>query len=207
MRKEIMTTLQAIEKIEKTWRRELTQNESVQHSYGRVPEDGREVMFWSIPRTTGYWLHAYVSARKPQSILELGASAGYSTLWLAAAAEVYGGKVKTTEIFPAKVEMLKKNLAAAGMHAVQLLEEDIGDVLAKWSGRLDFVFMDADKENYQAYYEQIIPLLSSGGVIIADNAGNYSHLMRDFLNTVKHDARVISYFIDLDNGLLVIEKK
>ena len=43
------------------------------------------------------------------------------------------------------------------------------DTLKTISGPLDLVFIDADKENYVAYYEAVVPLLRTGGLIVADN--------------------------------------
>ncbi|HLD58005.1 MAG TPA: hypothetical protein VJA47_06865 [archaeon] len=75
-------TLRKIERLEKSWRYELTDKEDRQHSFGRVPEDKKTIAFWSVPRSTGEFLSFMVELTKPKTILELGCSAGYlSNQW------------------------------------------------------------------------------------------------------------------------------
>ncbi|MBU4223966.1 class I SAM-dependent methyltransferase, partial [Patescibacteria group bacterium] len=165
-------TIQKIEKQEKSWRYILTEEEETKHSFGRVPEDDREVAFWSIPRSTGEFLEFMAKFTKSKIILELGCSVGYSTLFLAKAAKENKGHVFTTEILDKKIDMAKKNFSESGLsNVITLLEKEIIDVLKKWNKneKIDLVFVDADKENYSLYLKYLIPLLSKRGLIMVDN--------------------------------------
>lgn len=212
-------TIQKIEKQEKNWRHILSDEEDKKHSFGRVPEDDREVAFWSVPRSTGEFLEFMSKLTKSKIILELGCSVGYSTLFLAKAANENKGHVFTTEILDKKIDMAKKNFSESGLSKViTLLEKEIIDVLKKWNKnkKIDLVFMDADKENYSLYLEYLIPLLSKSGLIIVDNAGKVrmangdlidSEHIKKFVKKVKNNTKLNTVFLNIDNGILLITKK
>lgn len=215
----IEKTLKKIEKLEKTWRYELTDEEDESHSYGRIPEDGKTIAFWSIPRTTGLFLESIAFSIKAKKILELGCSAGYSTIYLARALEKTDGIIYTTEIHKKKIQLAKKHFKESGLeHRIVLFEEEIKSVLSNWeiSNNLDLIFMDADKENYSKYLDQIKPILKYGGLIIVDNAGKIrmpdntlidNKYIDKFITKVNSDKDLTNYFLKIDNGLLLIKYK
>lgn len=211
--------IKKIEEEEKDWRYILSDDEDKEHSFGRVPEDGKEVAFWSVPRSTGKILEFMTKFTKSKTILELGCSVGYSTLFLAKAIKENNGHIFTTEILGKKIELAKKNFSESGLSDfITLLEENIVNVLKNWNKnkKLDLVFMDADKENYSLYLDYLIPLLNEKGLIIVDNAGKVrmadgrlidSEHIRKFRYKVENDKNLNSVFLDVDNGLLLISKK
>ncbi len=212
-------TLRKIEKLEKTWRYELSDEEDMQHSFGRVPEDKKTIAFWSAPRSTGEFLRFMIEVTNSKVILELGCSAGYSTLFLAKGAELTGGHVCTTEIFKPKIVLAQKHFKEAKLsEKITLYENDIKHVLEKWDKSLhvDLVFMDADKENYEKYYELSLPIMKKHGLIIVDNAGKVkmtdgsfvdSEHIKNFVKKVKSDKRVSTVYLNFDNGILLAYKK
>ena len=212
-------TLRKIEKLEKEWKYTLSEVEDKQHSFGRVPEDDREVAFWSVPRSTGEFLRFMVRFAKSKTILELGCSAGYSTLFLVDGAKENKGKVYTTEILKAKIKLAKKHFKESGLSEyITLIEKDIMEVLKEWEkkNKLDLVFMDADKEKYIVYLDLLIPLLSEKGIIIVDNAGKVrmvdgrlidSEHINKFVKKVKSRKDLNSFFLNIDNGLLLISRR
>jgi len=167
-----------------------------------------EVKLWSIKRRTAELLKFLVVATKSKTVLELGTSAGYSTLWLAYGAKINGGKVYTIELFEPKIKLAQNHFKEAALsdYIVQI-HGDINEELNKWNKPIDFVFMDADKHNYLDYAKKILPHLKKGGIIAADNAINYAHLIKDFLSFVKTNKDLESFILDLDDGLLLAVKK
>ena len=80
----------------------------------------------------------------------------------------------------------------------------------------DFVFIDADKQNYDAYYRESMRILRSGGLILADNALWYgrifnpqdddSRAMAAFNELVKADDRAEKLFLTIRDGIYLIRK-
>ena len=102
-------------------------------------------------------------------ILEIGALGGYSTIWLARALPA-DGRLITLEYVPHHAEVARRNIARAGFEAQ--VEVKVGaalDTLPTLEGPFDFVFIDADKESYPAYFEWSLKLARPGTVIVADN--------------------------------------
>lgn len=207
-----------IERLEQNWRYPLSDSESKLHSFGRVKEDGKTVAFWSIPRSTGEFLEFLVQLTNAKKILELGCSAGYSTIFLARGARKTKGKVITTEILPVKAALARKHFKEAGLEKrISLLKEDISLVLERLpSNQFDFVFLDADKEKYAFYFKKLLRLLKKNGVIVVDNAGKVrmpdgklfpAPHMPAFIRLVKKTKQVASVFLDFDNGLLLVLKR
>jgi predicted O-methyltransferase YrrM len=172
---------------------------------------GEQIKFWSLPKDSAMLLTYFIAFTKSKNILEIGTSVGYSTIHLACG--VNSGTISTIENFPDKIKLAKKNFQKSNIDNIKLFEGNATDILENIQN-IDFVFLDADKENYGKYFDQIISKLSVGGYIVADNIFDYGHMMQDFLQKVlgtkyhgsTSDPRVISYTLPIDNGLLFIRK-
>lgn len=201
---DFLNVIQEIEKLEKTF-----VIKGVPKEYAGVWAPNGEIRLWSLPRRSAKILESLVLERCPKTILELGTSAGYSTLWLARAAKQYGGKVYTIEMAKPKIEMAKNNFKNAGLaEHIEQLEGKVSEVLSGWDkGKIDFVFMDADKKNYLSYLKQLEPFLSDRAVVTADNAIDFKDLMGDYLSYVLESGLYKSRLIKIDNGIMVSVKK
>ncbi len=175
---------------------------------GLLPED-EKIEAWQVPPTTAHLLYSLVLINRPKTILELGTSLGFSTLWLALGARELGAHVHATEVFPEKAALAKENFAKAGVaDLITLHEKDILDTLQNWDNTtdIDFVFMDADKQRYSDYFDLIFPRMTLRGVMVVDNVGNYPQYMTGFLEKMKQLEGAGVQLLDIDNGLLVITK-
>ncbi|MCC7023750.1 MAG: DUF1442 domain-containing protein [Thermomicrobiales bacterium] len=124
----------------------------------------------NVDRETGRWLNLLVRATGARSLLEIGSSNGVSTLWLAAAAVETGGTITGAEILPERAAEANANLAAAGLDAVaRVLVGDAAESVSEAGAPFDFVFIDAEKDDYIAHFLQVIDLVLPGGLILADN--------------------------------------
>ena len=106
----------------------------------------------SVPES-GRLLFALVAPNPGCEVLEIGASRGYSTIWLAAAARILGGRVVSLEQDPVKCEAWRRNIADAGLEEHAELVE--GDALATLPGLedgFDVVLLDAWKHDYEALF-------------------------------------------------------
>ena len=162
---------------------------------------------WQVSRSTAEFLRFLVVSTSSKTILELGTSIGYSGMWFGLGAKETKGHVYSIEVFKPKIKLAKEHIVSAGLEKqITIFEEDIFSALKKFKKKIDFVFIDAKKEDYHKYYEQVFPKLRLGGIIVADNITNYKKYMTKFLDTVKNDNRIISYPLQIDNGLLLIKK-
>ncbi|MCB5426041.1 class I SAM-dependent methyltransferase [Altererythrobacter sp. CC-YST694] len=116
------------------------------------------------------FLHSLVIARAPETILELGTSYGYSTLFLADAARECGARLITVDLDPAKQAYASAMLTRAGLE--QFVEFRCGDALEVVSadpGPFDFVFLDIWKNLYVPCFEAVYPRLSDEAIMATDN--------------------------------------
>jgi predicted O-methyltransferase YrrM len=122
-----------------------------------------------VSPTQGKFLHLLARAMGARRILEVGTLGGYSTIWLARALPD-GGRLVTFEAMPRHAEVARANIAAAGL--ADRVEVIVGPALTSLptlTGVFDLVFIDADKESYDAYYERALVLVRPGGLILLDN--------------------------------------
>ncbi|MBI4760196.1 MAG: O-methyltransferase [Chloroflexota bacterium] len=159
-----------------------------------------------IPPETGKFL-ALLAAGAPQGhIIEIGASAGYSTLWLALAAQATGRRVTTFEVLPEKVALARETFRLAGVeHIVELIADDARKHIEQFD-EIAFCFLDAEKEIYGEIYEMVIPRLAKGGLLVADNAINHREALQSMLDRALNDERVDALIVPIGKGELVCRK-
>ena len=84
----------------------------------------------AVARTTGQFLFALVAPQWDCAVLEVGASRGYSSLWLAAGVRLFGGQLTSLENDPAKASAWRANIAEAGVEEwADLLEGDAAETI------------------------------------------------------------------------------
>ena len=161
---------------------------------------------------------------RPKQILELGTFTGYSALCLAEGLSD-GGKLITIEHNDELEETIRHNLSLSPLgskvelvisDAKQWLQQRIGD---RDDELFDLVFIDADKREYCAYWELVLPLVRPGGWILADNKLWDGHVvdprydkdkqtqgLRDFNDVVTANPNVEQVILPLRDGLTLIHK-
>jgi predicted O-methyltransferase YrrM len=123
----------------------------------------------SVSPAQGMLLHLLAKAAGAKAILEIGALAGYSTIWLARALP-HGGRLVTLEADPEHVRVTRNNVERAGLAgAVEVVPGPALDSLPGLTGPFDFVFLDADKEHNAEYLQAALRLSRPGTLIVADN--------------------------------------
>jgi predicted O-methyltransferase YrrM len=159
-----------------------------------------------IPPETGKFL-ALLAAEAPEGpILEIGTSAGYSTLWLALAALTMGRKIVTFEVLPEKVKLAEETFRAAGVeNTVELIAGEAREHLTHYD-TIAFAFLDAEKEVYGDCYELVVPRLVTGGLLVADNAINHRETLAPMLERALNDERVDALIVPIGKGELVCRK-
>jgi predicted O-methyltransferase YrrM len=172
----------------------------------RETERSRRML--NVAPRTGRFLGMLVRATGARRILEVGTSNGYSTIWLAWAAHETGGHVTTIERAAAKAAMARTNLRRVGLsYLVTLLEGTALDMLAGQTGPYDLVFLDADRPNYLAYLDLLLPRLRPGGLLVADNIISHAHELLGFLRRVENDANLETLALPLGSGVQLTYKR
>ena len=160
-----------------------------------------------IPAETGRFI-ALLAAMAPEGRhIEIGTSAGYSTLWLALACRMVGRKITTFERLGRKADLARQTFEIAGVFdVVDLVHGNALDYLGD-CGDVSFCFLDADKEMYSQCYEAVVPNMVSGGILVADNAINHEETLRPMLARALADDRVDALVVPIGKGELVCRKK
>jgi caffeoyl-CoA O-methyltransferase len=156
----------------------------------------------AVARSTGAFLYAFVAGQPSCEVLEIGGSRGYSTVWLAAAARLLGGHVTSLEADPAKLERSTANLAEAGLEDwVEVVPGDAHATIGAVAGPFDVVFLDAEKDDYEALFGLVRPKLEPGAVVIADNVLSHVDTLGAYSAARQADPALLSVTLPLDRGL------
>jgi predicted O-methyltransferase YrrM len=186
-------------------------DERVSIVLGRLEEQDRAEREAGLPSerrsrqvepTTGRFLFALAASQAGIEVLEIGGSRGYSTIWLAAGARVLGGRVVSLEHDPEKCAAWRANVGDAGLEEwAELVEGDAFETLAATRDLFDLVFLDAEKDDYEALFALVRPLLDAGGLVVADNVLSHVETLGAYSAARQADFALSSVTLPLDRGL------
>lgn len=160
-----------------------------------------------IPPEVGKFIAFLAAAAPAGGMVELGTSAGYSTLWLALACRLVGRKITTYEILEDKAELARQTFEMTGVtDVVDFVHGDALKHLPRCK-ELSFCFLDAEKEAYSQCYDAVVPRLVSGGILVADNAINHQATLRPMLDRALRDERVDALIVPIGKGELVCRRR
>ncbi|MBI1801031.1 MAG: class I SAM-dependent methyltransferase, partial [Chloroflexi bacterium] len=98
----------------------------------------------------GRFIHMLILAGQCRRVLEIGTSYGYSTLWLASAAQAMGGRVETIELSPERAAAAQEHFRRAGLSEfIQATQGDAKIEVARRDGPYDLIFIDDEKDDYE----------------------------------------------------------
>jgi predicted O-methyltransferase YrrM len=159
--------------------------------------------FRNVEPPTAELLGVLIRGCRSQRILELGTSNGYSTIWLADAAEATGGIIVTVDLDAARVEMASENVRDAGLErVVDLRVEDAGRVLSEsGDGAWDFVFLDAERPAYVPYVPELVRVLRGGGILAVDNVISHDHELVEFTAVIEGELALTQTVVPVGAGL------
>jgi caffeoyl-CoA O-methyltransferase len=124
----------------------------------------------TVPAEDARLLRVLTEAINAKHVVELGTANGYSGIWFALALQTTGGKLTTFEIDPQRVKQARENFKRAGVdHLITQVEGDAHQEVTKLIGPVDLVFIDADKDGYVDYLNELLPLVRPGGLVVAHN--------------------------------------
>ena len=151
--------------------------------------------------------------------LEIGTFTGYSALAVALALPK-DGRIVCCDVSEEWTAIGRRFWKKAGVEKkIDLRIAPALETLKKLKGPFDFAFIDADKENYLAYYERCLKLLRRGGVIAVDNvlwSGEVANdgardattvALREFNDALHEDRRVDIALLSIGDGVTLALKK
>ncbi|MEU0523164.1 O-methyltransferase [Streptomyces niveus] len=173
-----------------------------------------------IPHEQGVLLTLLARLTDARRIVEVGTFTGYSTLALAAGL-VPGGNLLTCDISTEWTAIAQQAWEEAGLRdRIDLRIAPALDTLRSLPAEphIDVVFLDADKTGYRAYWDELVPRVRQGGLLLADNtlyggaaadadAEGNGLAIREFNAHVRADDRVESLLLPIADGLIIARKR
>jgi predicted O-methyltransferase YrrM len=148
-----------------------------------------------------------IRENKPKNILEVGTLIGYSTILMAKELES-DSHITAIEIHKEEAETARKNIKKANVRpTIDVITGDAKQIIPKLSGRLDLVFLDADKNENMQYLRLFESKLHKGSIIIADNVRMAEDQMKNYLNYVRTSGKYKSKYVPIDEDALEISIK
>jgi caffeoyl-CoA O-methyltransferase len=167
----------------------------------------------------GRFLELLVFGLGAKRVLELGTYSGYSSLSMAAGLPE-GGHIDTCEADDTHAEVARRYIAQSPY--ADRITVHLGpalDTIEQLQGEFDFVFIDADKENYVNYYEALLPRLGPRGLMAIDNTlwsgrvldegddSEATRAIREINDRIASDDRVIAVQLSVRDGVTLVRKK
>jgi predicted O-methyltransferase YrrM len=187
--------------------RELLLRLEKQDAEEREKNIDRKLRLRQIPRETGEYLYLIISLQldynKNWLGLEIGASGGYSTIWQSLALKIYGeGKLFSLEIDSNKVKLAESNINKLGLKKyTSIVHIDAKEYIKNSQEKYNFIFMDAEKSDYQLYLEQLKKHTDPGSICIIDNVISHAEDLKDFFVFMNNDEKILYSILPIGKGL------
>jgi len=147
-----------------------------------APQEGLPI----IGPRKGAVLDGIIQKHRPTKALEIGTLVGYSAIRIARLLPD-SGRLTCVELDPEMAATARSNLGRAGLSSrVKVLVGDAKEVLGTLREPVDFVLVDAKKDEYMDYLRACEPLLHAGSVVVADNVKVFADQVADYLAYVRN---------------------
>lgn len=164
-----------------------------------------------VGEDVGRLMHSLVVGLNAKTIVELGTSYGYSTLFLADAARQTGGMVYSYDVAANKQAYAREQLERAGLvDHVTFVHGNAVSLLKTQPGPVDFALIDLWKNLYVPCLEQLVPILGVGATLIADNMirpANSRAEAQSYMSAVRALPGMQATLLPLGNGIDIAVKQ
>ena len=148
----------------------LTRLEKEDDEDRRLLNRPREERMFTLHPDTSRLLHILVQSTKAKNLVEIGVAYGYSTIWLAHASRLTGGRISSLEINPKLIAIAKQNVEEAGLSSqVDFVLGDALESVQSIATPFDFVLLDCWEWLYVEMVEFLAPKLRPGALLVTDN--------------------------------------
>jgi predicted O-methyltransferase YrrM len=164
----------------------------------------RDSKMFNITPATGEFLDILIRDARPKSVLEIGTSNGYSSIWIARACQAIGATFHTVERSPAKIEQAKRNLSETGLlNALTMIYGDAGEFLVDAADQaFDMVFLDSDRSQYMKWLPDLLRITRFGQWVV-DNATSHPEEISQFRTQLNSTEGLGTVILPIGNGLLI----
>jgi caffeoyl-CoA O-methyltransferase len=161
----------------------------------------------NVSTADGRLLRQLAESIGAKRIVELGTSTGESGLWWSLALRKTGGKLYTHDIDPGRIAVARENFKRAGVDDMIIITEgNAHETAPKNKDPIDILFIDAEKEGYDAYLKELLPYVRPGGLIIAHNMKRPAPNMR-YVEAITTSADLDTSFVLMDGAGIGITLK
>ncbi len=178
--------------------------EAVQHDAGQADRTRR---YRNLDPETAHFIAMQIQLMDAKSVVEVGTSNGYSTIWLADAVASTGGKLTTVDT--ASQDTASENVETAGLAGVvEFIHADAGDHLAALDdGSVDVLFLDAERTQYAGWWPHPFRVLRAGGLMLVDNAHHPApDELTSFVELVAAEPGLDHLTLPIGSGLILARK-
>lgn len=167
-------------------------------------QEDRLARYRNLEPESAEMLAVLVRAANPNTVLELGTSNGYSTLWLADAAAAVGATLVSVEIDAERSAQAREHLERAGLEA-DLRVGDAAETLSESSdGAWDFVFLDAERPAYAGYWPDLLRTLAPGGLLAIDNVRSHAEQVEEVTALIDAEPSVTTTLVPIGAGVRLV---
>ena len=153
-------------------------------------------------------VHILIQATASKRLLEIGVSRGYSTIWIAHAARLTGGRLTSLEVHPPSVETARRNVAEVGLDRyVDFVLGDARETLPTLEGPFDFAFLDCWDRLYPEVFPLVVPLLRPGALLVTDNVTPGTDISDQFLDMLHGYSAMETVSVPIGRDLEVSVKR
>ena len=150
----------------------------------------------AVSEEDGRFLRVMIASSGAKRVLEIGGAYGYSAIWMGLALRDTGGRLTSIEFDPARAKKAADHVRDAGLaDIVTVIAGDAFKEIPKLPGTFDFVFLDAWKRDYRRFLDLMLPRLSGRSLFLAHNVVNKQAEMRDFLDAINNDPRLVTTIV------------
>ncbi len=171
--------------------------------------------FWNLDRQSANFLNTLIKINNSKNVLEIGTSNGYSGIWILKALKETNGKLTTIEFWEKRQSTARANFKTCCPDvavepkigsAIVILEDLLEEIQKGKREKFDFIFIDANKKEYISYFNLIDKMITSKGIILADNILSHYEKVQDYVENLFDREDYQSQILDLGTGMMLSRK-
>jgi caffeoyl-CoA O-methyltransferase len=160
--------------------------------------------YQNVPVADGRMLRVLVEATAAKNVVEIGTSTGVSGLWLCLGLQKTGGRLITFEYDAGRALIAHERFQNAGVdRLVTVVNGDAHGAVERLRDPIDILFINADTKGYVDYLDTLLPIVRSGGLVLAHNIG----MADNYVKRVRANPALETLFYMEGGGLALTLKK